>query len=242
MKKLLYLLIILQTSLFAQYTNTVYVDPSNGGDPNEDGSIDHPYDSWEDFSTESRTAYLQKRGTTYDAGSETLTIKNDSLVKIGAYGTGSLPIFRSSSRLFQIETNTWRIHIDSIDFYGSDPTYSSCNIQGSYSSVKHIYNISITNCIFRNMYDGIDMIETTYSDIDTVLIKNCTIHDVRSDGIFGNAKRLTIEGCHIYNVNMNWHYVGHSQTVAGGDAIQIGDECLDFVIRNNVIDRRETGK
>ena len=78
---------------------TFYIDPQNTNDASEDGSIEHPYDSWSDISWEEGNSYLQKKGTTANEGKINIYANN---VTLGAYGEGESPVINSSATDFAI--------------------------------------------------------------------------------------------------------------------------------------------
>lgn len=78
-------------------SGTVYIDPTNVNDPEEEGSVDHPFDSWYDVKWNTGTSYLQKRNTS--ASVERITVSADA-VTLGAYGEGEMPEIISDSKDF----------------------------------------------------------------------------------------------------------------------------------------------
>jgi parallel beta-helix repeat protein len=78
-------------------SGTVYIDPTNFNDPEEEGSLEHPFDSWYDVKWNTGTSYLQKRNTS--ANVERITVSADA-VTLGAYGEGELPEIISNSKDF----------------------------------------------------------------------------------------------------------------------------------------------
>jgi hypothetical protein len=72
----------------------IYIDPENKNDEHEDGTIQHPYDSWKDVNWTSGISYLQKRGTI--ANEAKITVLANYIV-IGAYGEGDQPVIWSSA-------------------------------------------------------------------------------------------------------------------------------------------------
>ena len=125
----LFLILVYSSLLFAQYSNTVYLDPSNSGDPDQDGTYEHPYDDISDLgSLDSDTEFLIKRGTTMDTDGQIVfdLVENS---KFGAYGSGDeRPIFTSSADYpvrFDRSTNCW---IDSIRVIGNPDLFVTAPI------------------------------------------------------------------------------------------------------------------
>jgi PKD repeat protein len=239
---------VFNTSLFAQYTNTIYLDPTNSGDPGENGTIEHPYDSWSDIVPQSNTAYLQKRGTSEVRTSTIMTLSGSQYhdIYIGAYGTGDRPqiFFNSNTDGIYLKW-TRRITIEDLEMMGNhdvvggnryyqDAVYLSGHTSGTLSTTQTV----VKNCKLHRWGCAVTALpfQTT---LDTLMIDNCEIFDIAQDGIFVEVDHLTVQNCHIYRVNRQWHTIGHSQTQSGGDGIQFkGDH---YLIYNNIVDRSWTG-
>ncbi len=251
MKRLLYLLILLNTTLFAQYNTTVYIDPTNSSDPNQDGTINHPFDSWDDvkYNLQSNTAYLQKRGTTEHRTGSVVTIDGGGLhdIKFGNYGTGERPIitFNAGPDGFYFKRTT-RMTIDGLELIGNHNTVGNnpygggqaVYLSGHTSGNIHTTQITIQNCKIHQWGGMLAMLDYS-TRIDSVTVDNCEIFHISEDGIFGNVDNFTCKNSHIYKVNRKFHTIGHSQQQSGGDAIQINGD--NFLILNNIIDRSWTG-
>jgi len=242
------LVLIHATLIFAQ--NTVYIDPTNQSDPAEDGSIDHPFDSWSDISIASNTSYLQKRGTTYTMSGDGITINGDyDSILFGAYGTGDKPIINytrqvgSASQVFYLKRTN---HITIRDFEVTGTNWTGAPTRFVFLSGSAIpshrvtNNTLISNCDISNFWVAIANLGYQ-TDVDSLTIDSCNIWNINQDGYFGGAKGLTIRNCHFWDINMNWHWVGHTQLQAGGDCIQVGGAATRWHIENNILDRRSTG-
>ncbi len=238
----LILALLYSAFIFAQ--NVVYIDPTNSGDPGQNGSVDHPYDKWNDFAIQSNTTYLQKKGTTYTVptySGAVITANNLDNVVIGTYGTGSKPIIQDPNgqvdRLVDIRL-TQGFTIDGFDLIGApgvNGTGVGIQMQGSTNpSQRPCKNIHIYNCDIHSVGTGTWYIpyETPTSNmaIDFQLV-NCNIYDLQDDGVFWvEVRNIRIEGCHIYDVAQN---VGN-----GGDGVHIVEQCENYLIKDNIIDRR----
>jgi len=252
------LVFVYSTIIFAQ--NVVYINPENEGDPDENGSYEHPFSSWKDLNlqTQSNFTYLQKRGTVDTAW--VTYFDSVSNVKCGAYGPGNtLPKIVTHSDngaghpngLFNVTNGAHHITIDSLHLSGVlgvswyDPILiMGIKISGSNNpNADWPTNISITNCEIAYAGSGIITLKFQ-TGVDSLLIDNCKIHDIMAEGIFSPGANMTVRNCHLYRINMAWHYVGHTHGESGGDAIQMspGNSMAGTVlIENNIIDRRETG-
>ena len=69
-----------------------YIDPTNVNDPLENGSVNHPYDSWSDLSWKEGNSYFQKKGTTANESKINIYASN---VTLGSYGEGDKPVINS---------------------------------------------------------------------------------------------------------------------------------------------------
>ncbi len=138
MKNLFIRVAIIVLTVFSYTTiisqNVIYIDPGNGGDPGQNGSIDHPYDSWFDFSIAAGKTYLQKRGTVSNWGNNQIQKNGISNVTIGAYGTGAKPVIKSSTggAVFYIwGFNHWKIH--NLEFRAPN-SYAAVWARGTYGA------------------------------------------------------------------------------------------------------------
>ena len=238
MKKLIITgsLILLVVLIYGQ----VYIDPTNSGDPGQNGSIDHPFDRWTDFSIQSNTTYLQKRGTVFIPTNygNVISIVNKTNVTIGSYGTGAKPVIYdingNTTRMIGIEPTSRNITIDGIDLFGSGDGVG-IRIDGSSNpNTQPNKYIHILNCDIHNFGTGTWSIpyETPYSNQEEdYQLVNCNIYDIQTDGVFWvEIKDILIQGCYIHDVAQ---LVGE-----GGDGIHIVEGCPNYLIKDNIIDRR----
>ncbi len=239
----IFLVFLYSSLLFAQYGSTIYLDPSNSGDPNQDGSFDHPYDDITDVgSFQSNTEYLLKRGTTMVTDGQ-IKFDNISNARFGAYGSGNeRPIFTSSSEYsvrFVRSSNCW---IDSIRIIAdTDANVTAPVSVGGYWSPGHPWTTEtkITNCEIANGFNGIRVMAYA-TGVEDLSIINCEIHEATSDGIWlSDCENTLIEGCHIYNVNTKW-FVNLED--ADGDCIHIVGDCNNWKVYNTILDKSNTGK
>ncbi|MBN1183330.1 MAG: cadherin domain-containing protein, partial [Bacteroidales bacterium] len=85
--------------IFIGNPTKVHIDPNNLNDKLEDGSIQHPFDSWKDVHWEKGSSYLQKSGTI--ANEDKILIGADD-VTLGSYSEGDLPIITSNTNTYLI--------------------------------------------------------------------------------------------------------------------------------------------
>jgi len=257
MKKLITIFLILLTAtLFSQ--TTVYVDPTAGS--GGDGSIESPFDSWEDVSFSNGNTYLQKRGTTYHMPTY-INIDGITNVHVGAYGTGTEYAYIVDDRntgdanYACINTgNSEGLLIDSLSFYGTNyPSYMSIaaiSMGKSEWSANTNNDITIRDCKIRRFNWGIRGLTYLWgTEADTELDKFGNLHISRTeidstydDGIF--LQRLgtpittdtafIIDYCHISRVNQQYDYAG----TWAGDCIQYSGTFNGvYIVKNNALIR-----
>ena len=233
--------------IFAQYNNTLYFDPTNSGDPEQDGSYEHPYDLLSDVNITNSTECLIKRGTLMEVSSST-SISNLSQVRFGPYGTGEKPIIKmlsSNTKIFHIRYGSDNIILDSLKIEGMSHESgigSALVCIDAGVGYQNIEDISINNCELYNGIKGIESLSNGTLNIERLSIINCEIYNIGLDGILlRTTNDLLIEGCHIYDVNLFWHTNGHSIVESYGNGIQIIQGSYNWKIYNNIIDRRNTG-
>lgn len=80
-------------------TKKIFIDPGNQGDPLQDGTPDHPFESWSRVSWKEGYSYLQKKGTLSYESKINITAGN---VTLGSYGEGEQPVIHSSVNDFAV--------------------------------------------------------------------------------------------------------------------------------------------
>ncbi len=239
------LLVLFYTTLLVAQ-NIVYIDPTNTGDPNEDGTVDHPYDSWADFSFTDNTTYLQKAGTEFQL-SGTLNIDNVNNVTISSYGEGERPILHSNPgtnaamiRVARAENTV----VDGMALIGNlaNSPEGGVFVSGHWSSGgAPTVNTTINDCEIAYCYNGVRGVPAS-TPIETITITNCDIHHINEDGAFiKHCENITIENCHMWHINLDWHLQGHLESQSPGDCIHILGDCDNYLIKDNILDRRYTG-
>jgi hypothetical protein len=235
---ILTLLLIIIYSAFIIAQNVVYVDPTNSGDPGQNGSIDHPYDEWNDFSIQSNTTYLQKKGTVYiPNNASVISINGLNNVTIGSYGSGTKPVFfdqnNNTDNMIDIAPASTNITIDDIELHGNGSGVGVHLYGSTNTSVQPIKHVHINNCDIHSFNTGTWYIpyDTPYENqAEDFQLVNCNIYDIETDGVFWvEIADIRIEGCHIYNVAQVYN--------SGGDGIQIVEGCPNYLIKDNFIDR-----
>lgn len=151
----------------------VYIDPDNVDDDLANGTIYHPYSTWENISWKNGFTYLQKRGTTVKTDK---IIIGANMVTLGAYGEGELPVISSNA-------NTYLI----CGFEKSGIKIQNLNLQ-SPNAVSSIYflgnsgdSIIIEHCTINSYTNAIKVV-----DGSTLISKYNTISS-NSDGIYSTA-------------------------------------------------------
>ena len=140
-----------------EYENSIYIDPENESEFS-DGSLQYPYESWNDFTWNTGIHYLQKRNTVAIEGS---IVINDNSIYIGAYGYGEKPIIISQSNEYALLCNEKKnISINNIQIVadeaistlyftgsGNDSIIiNKCNIRGGDYGIRIIGGINYTVC------------------------------------------------------------------------------------------------
>jgi hypothetical protein len=208
----------------------IYIDPTNENDPAENGSILHPYDSWNDFTFENGKTYLQKRATTFKLRNTILIPKKSDII-IDVYGSGAVPvIYIDTVGIHGLEfEQTKNCLIRNFEFVSEFNGKACIALTGEVSS-----DISVENCLIHDATYGIYS-ETKVKGLNII---NTTIHDIGLDGIFasdfGNVK---IEGCNIFNTNQNWLRNSNAE----GSCINLSSNHGTAEILRNELDHSSTG-
>ena len=185
--------------------STVYIDPDNKNDVLEYGSMEHPFDSWQDVEWENGYYYRQKRGTI--ANEAKINVLADD-ISIGAYGEGNRPIIKSSAEDFALSFNERsNITINNLHIEAEN-AISSVDIQGNNST-----NILIMNSCLEGSIYGIRTMGGNNFTIQYNVIQGC------GDAISSHTSNTFV----YYNIFQNNQY-----------AINIEEENSSAEIFNNV--------
>lgn len=243
MKKLILIYVFCHAVFFAGSQTIVYIDPTYTG--SEDGSYAHPYNSWSDFNFISGITYLQKCGTTYNSaagGFGAIHIDDKIDIIISSYGIGNKPIIqKTGNNAPNISiTRSHNIIIDGFEIIGYNRSNTGIDVSGHWSEGSEgSINIVIRNCDIHENYNGIRsmVFYPKPKSVERLEIYNCNIWNIDEDGIFiASCDNVIILGCRIWNVNMSWF----RGTVSPGDGIQLTGECANWLIKDNIIDRKTT--
>ncbi|MGM0530625.1 MAG: PKD domain-containing protein [Bacteroidota bacterium] len=208
--------------------DTTYIDPGNAGDAQEDGTIEHPYDSWDDINLADNSVYLFRRGTVLEQES-TMGLYSLNDVTIGAYGTGDRP--RLEIPLVYIK-NGQDLVLKDVELYVN----SSRGILFGEDNPNR--RMRIDNVVVHGIpNDEPDF--GIYGQVQDLTIKDTEIYDINLDGIFlNNSFGIDIIGTYIHHVNLDYH---ENPTTASGDGIQFMSSD-DILIKETTIDRSGTGR
>jgi hypothetical protein len=162
-----------------QASTTSYIDPTHINDAQEDGSVQHPFDSWGDVTWEEGHTYLQKRGTT--AISKKINVYAGNVI-LGAYGDGEeKPIISSSTNDFAIRVyEKSNITIRDLSVIANDAL--SC----VYFLGENNNNILIENCRFEGAENGLRIINGK-----SFVVKYCVFNN-KSDAIYSYAENTEV--------------------------------------------------
>lgn len=137
--------------------NVIYIDPDNFGDPDMDGTIEHPFCTWADIEWKDEMSYLQKSGT--QANEDKILIQANH-VALGCYGYGDKPVINSTTRDYAMKVyNKTNVLISSLHIKTED-ALGSIYILGNASN-----NIQIEACRFEQAQYGLRIIEGTNINI-----------------------------------------------------------------------------
>jgi hypothetical protein len=237
---LTFVLIINYSSLLFSQT-TVYIDPANSGDPGQNGSIDHPYDSWSDFSIASNNTYLMKKGTSV-TNSATISVVSKNNVTISTYGTGIRPTITYTGGQCCINGDgSSNFLIEGYKLVNGPAGVVSFGAHAGRSASFQ----TIRDCEVVGGWRGInsEVWETETGNISDLLIEDCIVHGSSTDGIFAKSRtnatynNITIRGTHVYDVNQKWLELQNGS--CDGDCIHLL-RAGGVLIEDNILDRRGT--
>lgn len=128
-----------------------YIDPTNRNDNARDGSLSHPYTSWNEVKWVQGASYLQRKGTT--ASEDKINILASQVI-IGSYGTGEMPKIISSTSDYVIRMfNKEKVTIKDLNIKAENAL--SCIYIFGENSDSNI----VENCIIEGAQNGIRAID-----------------------------------------------------------------------------------
>ncbi|MBN2350551.1 MAG: cadherin domain-containing protein [Bacteroidales bacterium] len=137
--------------IYSVISDTYYIDPTNTNDPDENGSIEHPFNSWQDVKWNDGYHYMQKKGTVANLD-KIIISAND--VTLGAYGAGELPLIQSTSNdHIMMVYNKKNLNIEDLHIRAENA------ISNLYILGPQCENISITGCIIEGASNGVRIID-----------------------------------------------------------------------------------
>lgn len=170
---------------FIASSKVMYINPKNSADPAQDGSIEHPFDSWSDVAWTEGYTYMQKSGTTSNVSNIVIGASN---VTLDAYGEGNPPVITSTTSNYIISgfeksnVSIKNLHLE------ADQAVSCVYFLGSSCS-----NIHVEHCIIDGYENSIKIM-----DCQSVFLKYNTISAL-NEGVYSTAKENEI----YYNVFKN---------------------------------------
>ncbi len=138
-------------SIYCKVSDIIcYIDPENKNDLFEDGSVYHPYDSWEDVKWIDGVKYFQRANTT--AFEEKINILASN-VMLSSYGEGERPIIISDTKDFTLKVMEKScVKISNLHIIAKEAI--SC----AYILGTDVDSIYFENCIFEGAGNGVRMI------------------------------------------------------------------------------------
>jgi hypothetical protein len=227
--------IIQDFKLWDPPSGAVHIDPTNINDAKMDGTIEHPFNSFDQISWHNNTVYALKRGTLLKSGQ--IRIQGDGIT-LATYGTGNRPVIRCVEK----STNSENKFAIISDWKGiNDVIVRDLEITAPYANscirfLSNCQNMKVINCKLHDSEWGLRSI----SNIG-LLVYNTEIYNILDDGMYIlDNYTIEIANCYVHNVNKYWKPPSTPETVAGGDGIQFQD-CNNWHVHHNIIDRSTTG-
>jgi hypothetical protein len=216
--------------VFAEEVPTFYIDPSSTVEGTRDGSLEKPFASWDEVVFVAGNIYLQKRGTTAIVNNK-IAPKSDIIM--GAYGDGEKPVIISNYTGHAIDAiNTKNVTIKDLEIT-APKALSGIQFSGLNSG-----NQVLDNLIIRDAQWGIRLLDL-WSGIKVL---NTEIYNIGDDGIYAKSvSRVEVGYSYIHDINQKYNTVGHTETQAPGDNIQLSVSSDGFYIHHNILDHSSTG-
>ncbi len=229
--KIIFLTISLIILSFSAYSATYYIDPSQT-DPSEDGSIEHPFDSWSDVTWAPGNSYLQKCGTT----------------AYGSTKTSLNPCETPYSIQVPAPCNAWMYWGDGTCVINVTASGTKNNpiILGSYGTgSRPIITGQNPSTGVLDVDYGIVVIDQDYVYITNLEIKYIRCLAVVFEAYEADHGHNTLDNCYVHNCGMGMFMVGPNSSTGAASINNIVQNCEFyrcsfgafpiFQARNNVI-------
>lgn len=216
-------------------SNCVYINPENSDDDQEDGSIDHPFDSFTDIDWADNTVYVLKRGAEIESAMIMVDANN---VTLASYGQGNRPkIVCTDVTTSGSNKHALISHWEGISgFTIRDIEITAPQASSRLRFLSNCENTSVINCLLHDSYWGLRSIGNR-----GLYVYNTEIYNTNDDGMFIQLDTdIKIMHCYVHHVNTNWQPPSTPETEAGGDAIQF-DKCNNWHVHHNKLDRTSSG-
>jgi len=200
--------------------DTVFIDPDYIGD--ESGTIQEPFNSFNDLVQQENTAYLFKRRTTLMHDGRIEWKKRG--IYVGAYGMGAKPVIRPKTSNRSMRFFGEYSFIQNIEVFPQD-TSSSRGVEFTLDkrSIAFADSLIVHGCFIG--FGG--------WNCQRLEVSNLEIYDIKHDGMyFDNCDSTIFTGCHVWNINTDWAW-RPDIAYSGGDCIQT--ENVDYVYVDNCI-------
>jgi parallel beta helix pectate lyase-like protein len=229
------LVLVLSVLLAPAHATTVYIDPDNVNDLNENGSISHPFDSWQDVTFAAGNSYLQKCGTVYN---DSLWLLNppsgtaDKPIIIGKYGTGAKPVIKGNG-LYAVTLRNcsyWTIQDLKIEGGKGGPQVLVYAKKADMHDLKFLrLEIDAAGDNKIGYRCGIRMTrERTVYHIDKVEVSDCLIYNA------GGTSNGNDDGINLWAVRSRALIQNNIIINSGGDGVDIAGGA-HHIVKNNLI-------
>jgi parallel beta-helix repeat protein len=212
----------------------VYIDPTYSGP--ESGAIEQPYNAWTDVTLASGNTYLQKRGTTYASATQ-IHINSKANVTVGAYGSGSRPVFSYTGSGYAIRVDSSsNCTVAHFEVNGNSNAVALVGVNGT--SGAYTESITIDNCLLYNAHNSNNAGFGVYGWYNNRLkVLRVVMHNVALDGMYMRSNPdIEIGYCRIYDINRRY-FSNPNESVSSGDGIQLDGDYNGFHIHHTTLDR-----
>jgi hypothetical protein len=206
----------------SENSRVIYIDPTNTNDTLEKGSLEHPYDSWYDFSFVDGTTYLQKKGTIFKSINPILIDQKRDII-LGSYGTESISVLSCktmNSTILEIH-NSQNCRISDLEFNSDVPPLTYIKISGELCD-----SIIIDHCSIQHAENGI-LSENVGGNL---IVRYCLISE-NENGIqldaqtgkfyynqfIGNSRAIEIKICKIVEINNNTFFNNTTSSISSSE-------------------------
>lgn len=217
---------------FKLTANVFFIDPDAVTDGV--GTLETPYNTWNNVTFEEGKTYLQKSGTTW-AGHLTINARK---VTVGVYGGSAKALINGAGqyRCITIGVGADDVTVDNFELYGANDRTNGTvrGIGVGSNSTNRADNFKMTRCVIRDIsyLTPTDDVNGISAFSNNCIIDDTEIYNIGSDGIWLSGLAPKIRRVYIHDIAQDGRLTG--------DCIQFSGDASNYEISDSILDHSNT--